>query len=301
MSVVEGDWMPRFSGASGAVSLVIAGMFASAGGASIAVLLFPTAGPAGMATLRLVFSAAILMLIARPRLRGYSAKAWRAVILLAISLTLMNTVFYFAIERLDLGVAVTIEVLGPLALAVVTARRKIVWLWAGLAVLGVAALGGGGWDRLDLVGVILVLIAAVFWVLYIVSAAQVGREFQKLDGLAIAMSIGALLVLPFGIATAGATLVRPEIIGLGILVALLSSALPYALEMIALRRITPAVFGILMSLAPAVSALAGFLFLGQDLIGWEMLGMALVIIASAGAVWMSRQRVDTSTGSIGVI
>jgi inner membrane transporter RhtA len=293
--------MPRLSGTSGAITLVIFGMFASSWGASIAVLLFPEAGPLGMSALRLTFSAAILMLIARPKLRGYSRRAWGQVFMLGVSLAVMNSAFYLAIERLALGVAVTIEVLGPLALAVATARRRIVWLWAGIALIGVAALGGGGWDRLDVIGVALVLIAAVFWACYIYFAAKVGKQFPKLDGLALAMVVGAAVTLPFGVVSAGATLIRPEIIGLGLVVALLSSTMPYAFEMLALRRITPAAFGILMSLAPAISALAGFMFLGQNLTIWEGLGMALVIVASAGAVWMSREHVDTATGSIGVI
>lgn len=272
----------------GAVALVTIGLLCQEVGASIAVLLFPTAGPLGMVTLRLFFSAVILLVIARPRIRGHTPAAWRSVCALGLSLAVMNGFFYLALERLALGVTVTIEVLGPLALAVITARRRSVWLWAGVALAGVAALGGGGWESLDLLGVLYALGAAACWALYIVSAASVGRAFPKLDGLALAMSVGAVVALPFGFVTAGSTLLRPELLLLGAAVALLSSTIPYALELVALRRLSAAVFGILMSLAPAIAALAGFILLGQRLSPWELVGVCLVVIASAGAVWAGR-------------
>ncbi len=287
--------MPRLSASGGAVALVVVGLICQEIGASIAVLLFPAAGPLGMVALRLFFSAVILLLLARPRVRGRSVSAWRAVCALGFSLAVMNGLFYLALERLSLGVTVTIEVLGPLALAVITARRRIVWLWAAIALLGVVALGGGGWDRLDALGVVFALGAAVCWALYILSAASVGRAIPKLDGLALAMVVGALVALPFGFATAGPALLRPELLALGAAVALLSSTIPYALELIALRRLAPAVFGILMSLAPATAALAGFVLLGQHLTGWEILGIALVVVASAGAVWAARERAAAAT------
>ncbi len=282
--------MPRFSTNGSAVSLVIVGFVCTELGASISVLLFPTAGPLGMVALRLFFAAVLLLLLARPRLRGHDRAAWGAVVALGLSLALMNGFFYLALERLSLGVTVTIEVLGPLALAVLIAQRRIVWLWVGVALLGVVALGGGGWDRLDPTGVLFALGAAVCWALYIVAAARVGRVFRKFDGLALAMSVGAVVALPFGLVTAGAVIVRPEMLALGAAVALLSSTIPYALEMLALRTLAPAVFGILMSLAPAFAALAGFVLLGQHLTAWELVGIALVMIASAGAVWAARER-----------
>lgn len=273
-----------------AVVLVTIGLICQEVGASIAVLLFPAAGPLGMVALRMLFSAVFLLLIARPRMRGHSAVAWRAVWALGLSVAVMNGFFYLALERLSLGVTVTIEVLGPLALAVIVARRRIVWLWALVALLGVVALGGGGWDRLDPVGVLFALGAALCWALYILSAASVGREFAKLDGLALAMMVGAAVALPFGVLTAGTAILRPELLLLGAAVALLSSTIPYALELVALRRITPAVFGILMSLAPATAALAGFVLLQQHLAWLEIVGIALVVVASAGAVWAGRER-----------
>ncbi len=273
-----------------AVVLVALGLVFQEVGASIAVLLFPQAGPLGMVALRMFFSAVILLLIARPRMRGHTAVAWRAVWALGLSLAVMNGFFYLALERLALGVTVTIEVLGPLTLAVIAARRRIVWLWAVVALAGVVALGGGGWDRLDPLGVAYALGAAVCWVLYILSATRVGREFARLDGLALAMAVGALVALPFGFVTAGTAILRWELLALGAAVALLSSTIPYALELVALRRITPAVFGILMSLAPATAALAGLVLLQQRLSWLEVVGIGLVVVASAGAVWAGRER-----------
>nr|WP_087129673.1 EamA family transporter [Microbacterium esteraromaticum] len=253
-------------------------------------MLFPSVGPLGMVMLRLVFSAVILLIIARPALRGHSAQAWRSALMLGGVLALMNGLFYLALNELPLGVTVTIEVLGPLALAVITARSRGAWLWAGVALIGILALGGGGWDRLTVTGVLFALGAAASWAGYILASARVGRDFAKLDGLALAMAFGALLSLPFGIADAGAALLRIDLIALGAAVAVLSSTIPYTLELLALRRLAPAVFGILMSLGPATASLAGFLLLGQHMTVLEVSGIALVVIASAGAVWAGRER-----------
>ena len=145
-----------------------------------------------------MFSAIVLLAIARPSLRGHGRAGWLAVVGFGAVLALMNGLFYLALERLPLGVTVTIEVLGPLTLSIVVARTRSAWLWAGLALLGVLALGGGGWDRLDPLGVLFALGAAASWAFYILASARVGRAFQKLDGLALAMAFGALLALPFG-------------------------------------------------------------------------------------------------------
>jgi inner membrane transporter RhtA len=271
-------------GRSLALIFVVVGLACQEVGASLAVLLFPEVGPLGMVMLRLVFSALILMLIARPSLRGHSARGWRSVILFGLVLAAMNGLFYLALERLPLGVTVTIEVLGPLVLSIVASRRASAWLWAGLALAGVVALGGGGWDDLDLLGVLFALGAAASWAFYILASARVGAEFPGLDGLALAMAAGALVALPFGIADAGAALLRIDLLALGAAVALLSSTIPYALELMALRRLPAAVFAILMAVSPATAALAGFLLLGQHLSWLELVGIVLVIAASVGAV-----------------
>lgn len=274
----------RAGGAGSAVVLVVAGLACQEVGASIAVLLFPQTGPLGMVMLRLVFSAVILLAVARPCPRSRGRGDGAAVIRFGLVLALMNGAFYLALERLPLGVTVTIEVLGPLTLSIVASRRAAAWAWAALALAGVVALGGGGWDRLDPLGVVFALLAATAWAFYILSSARVGAAFPKLEGLALAMTVGAIAALPFGVLDAGAVLLRPEILGLGAAVALLSSTLPYALELIALRRLAASAFAILMSLAPATAALAGFVLLGQELSWLEVAGIALVIAASVGAV-----------------
>lgn len=263
---------------------MLAGLICQEFGASLAVLLFDEVGPLGMVMLRLVFSAIVLLLIARPRLRGHSRRDWGAVVTFGLVLASMNGLFYLALDRLPLGVTVTIEVLGPLTLSIIASRRASSWLWAGLALVGVVALGGGGWDRLDPVGVLFALGAAATWALYILSSARVGAAFPKLDGLALAMTVGALVSLPFGVAQAGTALLLPDLLALGAAVAILSSTLPYAFELIALRRLAASAFAILMSLAPATAALAGFFLLGQHLAWLEVVGIALVIVASIGAV-----------------
>ena len=276
--------MSRRLGTTPAIALVVVGLVCQEVGASLAVLLFPQVGPLGMVMLRLVFSAILLLLIARPRVHGHSRNGWLAVVGFGVVLAVMNGLFYLALERLPLGVTVTIEVLGPLVLSIVASRRLSAWLWALLALAGVAALGGGGWDRLDPLGVAFALGAAASWAFYILASARVGREFPRLDGLALAMTAGALIALPFGILSAGSALLRPDLLALGAAVAVLSSTIPYALELIALRRLPAAAFAILMSLAPATAALAGWLLLGQELVWLEVLGIALVITASIGAV-----------------
>jgi len=282
------------SGAVWATGLVVAGEICMDAGAAIAVLVFPTVGPLGMVMLRLVFSALVLLALTRPRLHGHTRDDWLSVLGYGTVLATMNGLFYLALDRLPLGVTVTIEVLGPLVLSIVASRRASAWLWALIAFGGVLCLGGGGWDRIDPLGVLFALAAATSWAFYILAAARVGRRFAKLDGLAIAMSIGALLSLPFGIVAAGAALIRPEVLGLGAAVALLSSTIPYALELVALRRLPASAFAILMSMSPATAALAGLVLLGQQLAVLELAGIALVIVAGVGAVRSGIAQVEAS-------
>ncbi|KZE33039.1 EamA family transporter [Microbacterium sp. T32] len=282
--------MTARAGRGTAAALVLVGLACQEVGASFAVLLFPRTGPLGIVMLRLVFSALLLLAIARPRLRGHSAGAWRSVVWFGVVLASMNGLFYLALNRLPLGVTVTIEVLGPLTLSILTATGIARWLWAGLALAGVVALGAGGWDRLDALGVVFALGAAASWALYILASARVGREFPRLDGLALAMSVGAVIALPFGIAQAQGALLRPDVLALGAAVAVLSSTIPYALELIALRRLPASAFAIMMSLGPATASLAGFLLLGQHLSWLEIAGIGLVIAASIGAVTAAGRR-----------
>ncbi|MBM0260641.1 DMT family transporter [Micromonospora sp. 4G55] len=272
------------SGQVGAVGLVLGGALSVHFGSAVAALVFPRAGVAGTVTLRLTIGALLMLLVCRPRLRGYGRGDWASVVLFGLALAGMNSVFYQAIERIPLGPAVTLEVLGPLTLSVLTAHRWTAWCWAGLALAGVALLGQGGFDRLNPVGAGLALGAGALWAAYIVCSARVGGRFPRADGLALAMTVAALLTLPFGLADAGARLWHPAVLALGAGLALLASVLPYTLELLALRRLATSTFAVLMSLGPALAALAGWLVLGQDLHLTEVLAIALVVAASIGAV-----------------
>ncbi len=275
----------------GYVGLVVLGLICQELGAAIAVTVFPQVGAIGMVTLRLVFSALVLMLVFRPRLRGRTRQDWLTVVGFGAVLAIMNALFYSALNYLHLGTTLTIEILGPLVLSVVISRRASSWLWAVLAFAGVALLGRGGFDSLDPIGVALAAGAGAMWVGYILLSARTGQHFERLDGLALAMSVGAIITLPFGILTAGPAIVAPQVLLLGLGVALLSSAIPYGLELIVLRRLPASTFSILLSLAPGLGAITGFLILGQTLEWLDAAAIALVVVASMGAVRAASRRI----------
>lgn len=270
--------------------MVIGGALSVQFGAAFAALLFPRIGPLGAVTIRLVVAAVILVVAVRPRLRGHRRSDYAVVVAFGLVLAAMNASIYEAIARLPLGVAVTLEFLGPLGLALATSRRWRDVLWVVSAGGGVVLLEGGSTSGLDWVGVVFALTAASCWVGYILLSGQTGRRFQKADGLALAMTVGAVVILPVGIAGAGGALARPTTLGIGALVALMSSVVPYTLELFALRRIGPGTFGILMSLDPALAAAAGVLVLAQRPGGWQLLGIALVVVASVGVTLEARRR-----------
>jgi inner membrane transporter RhtA len=275
---------PGRFGSLGPVGLVLGGCVSVQFGGALAVLLIPRAGALGVVTLRLRVAAIVLLLVCRPRLRGHSRSDWGTVVAFGIAMAGMNGLFYQAVARIPLGPAVTLEVLGPLALSVLASRRLINVVWAGLALGGVFLLGGGGFGSLDPVGAAFALAAGGMWAAYIVFSARTGRRFPQADGLALAMAVGAVLFLPLGIAESGAKLVDPTTFALGAAVALLSSVLPYTLELLALRRLPASTFAVLMSLEPALAATAGFLILGQSLTTPQSIAIALVIAVSMGAV-----------------
>ncbi|MEU9922449.1 EamA family transporter [Streptomyces griseoluteus] len=287
---VTPDSPGRF-GSLGPVGLVLAGGISVQFGGALAVTLMPRAGALGVVTLRLVAAAAVLLVVCRPRLRGHSRSDWGTVIVFGLTMAGMNGLFYQAVARIPLGLAVTLEVLGPLALSVFASRRAINAVWAALALAGVFLLGGGGFSGLDLLGVGFALSAGVMWAAYIIFSARTGRRFPQADGLALAMGVAALVFLPLGIVDAGARLLNPTTIALGSAVALLSSVLPYTLELLALRRLPAPTFAILMSLEPAVAATAGFFVLHQTLSLTQAAAIALVIAASIGAVRTQTRRV----------
>jgi inner membrane transporter RhtA len=253
-------------------------------GAAIATTLFDELGPAGTVLLRTGFAAVVLVLLWRPRLRGRPAAALRDAVVFGLALAGMNLSFYGALDRIPLGIAVTFEFTGPFLVAVAGSRRASDLLWVALAAGGIVLLSPGIHGSLDVTGTLLALLAGAFWAAYIVLAARVGRAFSGGQGLSIAMVVATLVLLPSGIAAGGGDLGDPSLLAVGLAVALLSSAIPYSLELEALRRLPKGTFGVLMSLEPAVAALVGLVALGQGLSANELVAIGLVVAASAGAL-----------------
>jgi inner membrane transporter RhtA len=263
--------------------LVLAGIATVQFGAALAKSLFDEIGPGGTVFLRVLFAAVVLAVIWRPGLGGRSGADWRLILGFGFALVAMNLSFYYALDRIPLGIAVTFEFVGPLGVAVAGSRRPLDLLWVALAAAGILLLSDFGRADLDALGVGLALLAGAFWAAYILLSVRVGRTFRGGAGLALAMLAGGAMLAPVGIANAGADLLAPGVLLLGLAVAILSSAVPYTLEMEALRRMPAGVFGVLMSLEPAMAALAGFVLLGEGLAGRELVAIALVVAASAGA------------------
>lgn len=269
-----------------APGLVLVGIGSVQVGAAFATKLFDHLGPAGTVFLRVLFAAIVLCAIWRPSPRAHSRLDLRLVVLFGLTLAFMNLTFYEALDRIHLGIAVTLEFIGPLGVALAGSRTRLDVLWAALAAAGVLLLGGVGTPNIT--GVVFALLAGVFWASYILLNARVGRAFPGGGGLAMAMAVGTLPLIPFGIADAGGDLLHPGLLAAGFAVALLSSVVPYSLELEALRRIRPHVFGVLMSMEPAVAALAGFVVIGQDLSTLDIVAIGLVVAASAGATRAAR-------------
>lgn len=268
-----------------AVGMVLGSISSVQCGAALATTLFDRVGPAGAVFLRGAFGALVLLAVAHRdtfRLRRHEL---RDVALFGVTLAAMNFGFYEAIDRLPLGVAVTLEFTGPLAVAVFSSRRRRDLIWAGLAAVGIVLLSGDfGGQSIDALGAVLALTAGGFWGLYILLSARVGGRSEGLGGLAAAMAISAVLLAPAGLATGAGEMGSASVLARGLAVGILSSAFPYALEIEALRRLPNAVFGVMMSLEPAVAALVGFIALGQGLDWSEAVAIALVVMASAGAL-----------------
>ncbi|MEU2060872.1 EamA family transporter [Streptomyces sp. NPDC013455] len=281
---------PRFSptalagrsfGAVPPTALVLLGILSVQVGSAVAKHLFGAVGSFGTVALRLFFAAAVLMLLWRPSPR-LDRRTWTVVLGYGVTLGLMNLCFYLALARIPLGIAVTVEFLGPLTVALAGSRRWLDAFWALLAAGGVALLmeGRGG---LDLAGLLFALAAGTCWGLYILVGAALGRHTTEGEGLALGMAVAALVAVPFGVAESGTALVRPWVLAAGLGVALLSSVIPYSLDLEALRRIPPRVFGILMSLEPAMAALIGLLVLRESLRWPQWIAVLCVVAASAGA------------------
>jgi inner membrane transporter RhtA len=265
-------------------------------GGALAATLVPEIGAGGSVTLRLVFATGVLWAIARPRVRGHGRKAWLTVLAFGAALGLMNLAFYSSLAHLPIGVAVTVEFLGPLALATVLSRRLRDLAAVAAAAIGVVLISEAldtPFADVEWTGLGLAALAGACWAAYILASGRAGREFPKLEGLALAMAVALLVTLPFGVASVPDWTGESVAKGLGI--AVLSSVLPYSLELAALRTLSPRVFGILLSLEPAAAALAGLVVLDQRLARLQLVGMALVVLASAlvmGAGQRRRERLD---------
>ncbi|MFV0632755.1 EamA family transporter [Demequina sp.] len=274
--------------------LVVIGLACQEAGAAVAVHLIPDVGAWGVVAMRLAFSALVLMPFALVSLRRGARIAWPAVFAFSASLAGMNLFFYLALARISLGITVTIEVLGPLALSVIASRSWRGALWAGLAATGVVLLGGGAHD-LDPWGVLFAAGAAVMWAAYILTARAAGATMPGVVGLALAMAVGSVVVVPLAGVVVGAALLSPRALALGLAVAVLSSAIPYAIELTALRRMKAETFAILLALAPAIAALAGLVLLDQYLTWAVGAGIVLVTAAGMGAVVSAGRRAVPAT------
>jgi inner membrane transporter RhtA len=252
-------------------------------GASVSESLFQAIGPLGTTFFRLSFSAIVYLLLWRPRFTGHSQRHIWLAILFGVNIAIMNATFYSAIQRIPLGIAVTLEFVGPLGVAIIQSRRLKDLIWVILAAIGIILLAPlGNNNHIDLLGVGLALLAGVFWGCYILLNVQVGRAFSGGTGLALSMIVAALFISPFGIFTGGAKLLVPHTILLGFAVAMLSTALPFALELEGLRRMTSRAWGIFMSLEPAIAVIVGYIILKQVISLRELIAVAFVIIASIG-------------------
>ena len=260
-------------------------------GAAFAKDLFSLVSPTGMVWLRMATAALVLGLVARPVLRGRSRADWQVAIAFGVTLGVMNWSFYQSISRIPLGIAVTIEFIGPLVLAVVLSRRARDLAWVLLAAVGILLLGVQPGD-VTLAGVLFALVAGAMWAAYILLSARTGTRWPGLDGLSVASIVAALLLAPFALIGSATELLDPRVLALGTVVGLLSSVIPYSVEMAALRTIRPSVFSILMSMEPAAAALTAMLVLGEFLTAWQWLAVACVVVASVGATRSGRVIAD---------
>ena len=271
-----------------AVPAVLLSIMSVQGGAAIAKGLFPLLGPAGTTSLRVGISALVLLLAVRPRLGQLSAVQWRVVVPYGLALGLMNLLFYCSLARIPLGLAVTLEFIGPLGLALAGSRRWGDVVWALLAAVGIALIAPWYGQGLDLPGLGFALAAGGCWAVYIVLGQRTGAVLPDQQAVAIGMLFATLPVLPLGIGSGRLLGLTPHLLLLGSLLALFSSVLPFSLEMQALRTMPTRTFSILMSLEPVAAALSGWLLLGERLLLPQWLAVSFIVVASVGATLTSR-------------
>lgn len=270
---------------AGSIALLILAMVSIQTGAGFAKGLFPLAGAAGTTALRLFFATVILWAIWRPWRLSFKKSDLKNLFVYGASLGFMNLTFYFALERIPLGLAVTLEFVGPLTLSTLSSRRKIDFLWVILAAVGIYLVMpetqiGAATDTL---GILFALVAGMFWAFYIYFGQKAGKDIHGGTATAIGMSFAALVALPFGLVIDGSKLLNPSLLPMGLMVAVLSSALPYSLEMISLKKMPTKTFGIFMSLEPAVASLVGLIVLGELLTLTQWMAILCVITASLGS------------------
>lgn len=258
-------------------------------GAAIAKGLFPELGAAATASLRIGISAIILLIAFRPNFRKITKKQWKSVIPYGLSLGAMNMVFYMAIERIPIGLGVALEFVGPLIVAIFGSKRLVDFIWVLLAAAGIAIIAPWTNNGIDLIGVLLALLAGGFWGAYILLGGKISKIMKGGDAVTIGMLFATVLILPFGIFSGGFSNLTPKLLGLGTALALLSSAIPFTLEMKALRQLPARTFSILMSLEPAVASICAFIFLQEHLSLKETLAVAAVVIASAGSTLTAKK------------
>jgi len=276
-------WLP--------VVLLLVAMSSLQGGASLAKSLFDTAGAPGITALRLGLGTLILCLFFKPWRLRFSPAQRKPLLIYGLALGCMNYLFYLALRTIPLGVGVALEFLGPLTLALAGARRPLDFLWIALAITGLWVLlpTGEGIGHLDPVGALLAIGAGVCWAIYILSGQRAGAEHGPAT-VAMGSLIASVIFVPLGLLYASPGIWHWEIVPLALLIALLSSAIPYSLEMMAMTRLPARIFGTLMSLEPAVAALSGMLFLGERLTLMQWFALLAIIAASAGTTLTMRQK-----------
>ncbi|OXB09905.1 EamA family transporter [Flavobacterium reichenbachii] len=258
-------------------------------GAAIAKTLFPALGAAGTASIRIGISALILLLAYRPNFSKITRQQWKIVIPYGLSLGAMNLIFYFAIERIPIGLAVTLEFVGPLLVAIFGSKRLIDYCWVILAAAGIVLIAPWSNTRIDSLGVLFALLAGALWAAYIILGGKISKIMNDGQAVSTGMVFAALLILPFGFYENGLINLTPKLFGLGIALALLSSAIPFTLEMKALGQLPPRTFSILMSLEPAAASICAFIFLQEKLNFYEILAVICVIAASAGSTLTAKK------------
>ncbi len=272
-----------------AVPAVLLSIFSVQGGAAIAKGIFPILGATSTSALRIILSALILLLFNRPSVRNLTKAQWKAVALYGLALGAMNVVFYMAIARIPLALGVALEFIGPLALALAGSKRMIDFLWVILAAAGIALIAPWNHNGLNITGVLLALLAGAFWAAYIILGGRISKIMDGSKAVTIGMIFASIVVLPVAIGNGLITHLKPWMLLSGFALALLSSAIPFTLEMNALRKIPAKTFSILMSLEPAVAAVSGLVFLHEYLSFYEWVAIALIIIASGGATLTARK------------